>query len=77
MSKVQILSVPFKQNKRGETMRLGELRSLTRDYDNRLFIELSNYENLDPPTQRLEVDIITDKAIYFRIVDEEKNQLKK
>ncbi len=58
-------------------MRLGELRSLTRDYDNRLFIELSNYENLDTPTQRLEVDIITDKAIYFRIVDEEKNQLKK
>ena len=54
-------------------MRLGELRALTRDYDNRLFIELSNYENLDTPTQRLEVDIITDKAIYFRIVDEEEN----
>lgn len=70
MSKVQILPVPLKQNKRGENMRLGELRSLTKDYDNRLFVELSNYENLDAPTQRLEIDLITDKTIYFRVVDE-------
>ena len=54
----------------GDKIRLGEFRSLTREKDNRLFIRLSDYNDLGNAVKVLEVDIVTDDAIYFRVIDE-------
>lgn len=51
-------------------MRLGELRSITKDLDNRLFVYLSNYGQNGEEVQVLEVDIATDNALFLRVVDE-------
>ena len=52
-------------------MRLGELRSQTKDLDNRLFVYVSNYDGTGEHVKALEIDIATDNAIFFRVVDED------
>lgn len=52
-------------------MRLGELRSQTKDLDNRLFVYISNYDGTGEHVKALEIDIATDNAIFFRVVDED------
>lgn len=52
-------------------MRLGQLRSITKDLDNRLFVYLSNYDDTGEHVQVLEVDIATDNALFLRVVDED------
>ncbi len=52
-------------------MRLGELRSHTKDLDNRLFVYLSNYDATGEHVQVLEIDIATDNALFLRVVDED------
>lgn len=52
-------------------MRLGELRSITRDLDSKLFVYLSNYDSTGEHVQVLEVDIATDNALFLRVVDED------
>lgn len=52
-------------------MRLGELRTITRDFDNKLKIRLSCYdETKGVTTHDLEFDMSNDNELYFRIVDE-------
>lgn len=48
-------------------MRLGELRSKTRDLDNKLIVRLSNYE--DGTTKDIEIDIATENFLYIRVVE--------
>ena len=53
-------------------MRLGELRTATRDVDNKLIVKVSEYD-----TEKgviifdTEIDIITDKGLYLRKVSED------
>ena len=43
----------------------------TKDFDNRLFVYLSNYDGTGEHVKALEIDIATDNAIFFRVVDED------
>lgn len=52
-------------------MRLGELRSRTKELDNRLFVYLSDYDSTGEHIKALEIDIATDNAIFLRVVDED------
>ena len=54
-------------------MRLGELRTKTRDLDNRLVIRLVDYFN-DGGVQiyDIDIDIVTENEIFFRLMEEEK-----
>lgn len=54
-------------------MRLGELRTKTRELDNGLRIRLSVYEDIVCNSDgfvELELDIVTDDYIYMRCLDE-------
>jgi len=52
-------------------MRLGELRTITREFDNRLKIRLSCYDTVKGVTTHdLEFDMSNDNELYLRIVDE-------
>ena len=53
-------------------MRLGELRTKTRDLDNSLEVKLSVYDELGGygATVDLDIDLVTDKNLYFRIIKE-------
>ena len=50
-------------------MRLGELRNIIREFDNKLVIMLSCYS--DGRVYNLEFDMSNDNEMYFRIVDED------
>lgn len=54
-------------------MRLGELRTKTRDLDNRLIIRLVDYFN-DEGMQihDIDIDMVTKNEIFFRLMEEEK-----
>ena len=53
-------------------MRLGELKTLTRDFDGRQVIKLSCYnEEKGITIYNLEFDIINDNEIYFRLGDKD------
>lgn len=57
-------------------MRLGELRTKTREKNNKLKIKLSSYQNIQYNQENydLEVDIITDDTIYLRIINDDNMQ---
>jgi len=51
-------------------MRLGEFRTLSREFDNKLKIRLSCYDEVKGVTTHdLEFDMSNDNELYFRIVD--------
>ena len=51
-------------------MRLGEFRTVTRDFDNRLIIRLSTYDTIKGcQTYDLEFDMSNDNELYLRVVD--------
>ena len=54
-------------------MRLGELRTKTKDLDNRLIIRLVDYFN-DGGMQiyDIDIDMVTDNEIFLRLMEEEK-----
>ena len=53
-------------------MRLGELRSITRDMDNRLVIRLSTYDTVEGcQTFDLEFDMSNDNELYLRVVKDD------
>ena len=55
-------------NRRGLT--LGEFRTLSREFDNKLKIRLSCYDEVKGVTTHdLEFDMSNDNELYFRIVD--------
>ena len=47
-------------------MRLGEFRTKTREFENKLHIFISNYEDNTVTYDECEIDIITDNAVYLR-----------
>lgn len=49
-------------------MRLGELKTKTHNCDGRQMLCLSNYQNGE--IKKLEIDIITENHVFFRIVDD-------
>lgn len=49
--------------------RLGEFRSKLKDYENKMMIKVSDYK--DGTVKDLEIDIVTDTAIFFRVVEED------
>lgn len=54
-------------------MRLGELRTKTRELDNGLFIRLSVYEDIVCNSDgfvELELDVVTDDSVYLRGVND-------
>ena len=54
-------------------MRLGELRTKTRDLDNRLIIRLVDYFNSEGmKIHDIDIDMVTENEILFRIMEEEK-----
>ena len=54
-------------------MRLGELRTKTRNLDNRLIIRLVDYfKNERIKIHDINIDIITENEIFFRLMEEEK-----
>ena len=48
-------------------MRLGELRTITREFDNKLVIRLSDYKHCT--THDLEFDMSNDNELYLRVVN--------
>lgn len=53
-------------------MRLGELRTITRDFDNKLQIKLACYDDIKGVTiHDLSFDMSNDNELYLRIVDGE------
>lgn len=50
-------------------MRLGELKTKTRDFDGRQLLCLSDYS--DGTVKLLELDMITEKECFLRVVDNE------
>lgn len=53
-------------------MKLGEFRTATKDKENKLNIKLSIYDVIvcsDNGYVNLEIDMITDKNIFFRVVE--------
>lgn len=50
-------------------MRLGDLRTRTREFDGRQLLCLSDYS--DGTVKLLELDMITDNECFFRVVDDE------
>ena len=53
-------------------MRLGEFRTKTRDFDNKLKIKLACYDTVKGVRiSDLDIDIINDTEVYLRIVDED------
>ena len=51
-------------------MRLGEFRTVTRDFDNRLIIRLSTYDTIKGcQTHDLEFDMSNDNELYLRVID--------
>ena len=51
-------------------MRLGELRTITREFDNRLKIRLSCYDDTKGVrTYDLEWDMSNDNELYLRVVE--------
>lgn len=54
-------------------MRLGELRTKTRDLDNRLIIRLVDYFNDGGiKIHDIDIDMVTENEIFFRLMEEEK-----
>ena len=54
-------------------MRLGELRTKTRELDNRLIIRLEDYNNKDGmKINDIDIDIVTENEIFFRLIEEKK-----
>lgn len=54
-------------------MRLGELRTKTKELDNGLFIRLSVYEDIVCNSDgfvELELDVVTDDSVYLRGVND-------
>lgn len=50
-------------------MRLGELRTLTREMDNKLIVKLACYDEVQGVTiHNLEWDMSNDNEIYLRVV---------
>ena len=50
-------------------MRLGELRTIVRDFDNKLMVKLACYDEVKGVTiHNLEFDMSNDNELYFRIV---------
>ena len=57
-------------------MRLGELRTKTRDLDNRLIIRLVDYFNNEGmKIHDIDIDIVTEKEIFFRLIEEKNDKL--
>lgn len=54
-------------------MRLGELRTITREMDNKLIIRLACYDDVKGvTTHNLEWDMSNDQELYLRVVDNER-----
>ena len=54
-------------------MRLGELRTITREMDNKKIVKLACYDDVKGvTTHNLEWDMSNDHEIYLRIVNDEK-----
>ena len=52
-----------------EKMRLGELRTIIRDFDNKLEIKLSCYDEEKGVTiHDLDFDMSNDNELYFRVI---------
>ena len=52
-----------------ERMRLGELRTIIRDFDNKLEIKLSCYDETKGVTiHDLDFDMSNDNELYFRVI---------
>lgn len=49
--------------------RLGEFRSKLRNYENKMMIKVSDYK--DGTIKEFEIDMVTDTAIFFRVVEED------
>lgn len=57
----------------GCKMRLGELRTKTKDLDNRLIIRLVDYfNNKGMQIHDIDIDMVTENEIFFRLMEEEK-----
>ena len=52
-------------------LRLGELRSLLRDFDNKLFVKLCVYDSCGNSFYDLDVDVVNDKCVFLRLIEEE------
>lgn len=55
-------------------MRLGHLRTKTRELENKLKIRLSVYDNIqwnDDGFVELDLDVVTDDSIYLRVVKDD------
>lgn len=53
-----------------ERMRLGELRTIARDFDNKLEIKLSCYDETKGVTiYDLDFDMSNDNELYFRVIE--------
>ena len=52
-------------------MRLGELRTIIRDFDNRLIIKIVNYSEKGNDIFDVDFDMSNNNELYLRIVDED------
>ena len=52
-------------------MRLGEFRTKTRDFDNKLIIQVATYDETEGVViHDVDLDIITDTHVFLRIIDD-------
>ena len=51
-------------------VRLGEFRTKTRDFDNKLIIKLCEYHKEGNIIKDVEIDMVNDHEIYLRCIDE-------
>lgn len=52
-------------------MRLGEFRSMLRDFDNGLFVKLCVYDSNGNVFKDVVIDVVTDSCVFLRMIDEE------
>lgn len=53
-------------------IRLGEFRTLSREFDNKLIIKLACYDDVKGVRiHNLEFDMSNDNELYFRVVDDD------
>lgn len=52
-------------------MRLGELRTRTRELENKYIVKCAKYTNRGVEYYDVEIDILTDDELYLRLIEEE------
>lgn len=65
----------FSDYKKGdEEMRLGEFRTKTRDFENKLMLRLSVYDVIEHNENgyvELDIDMVTDDVVYLRMINDD------